>query len=454
MGRVLASQGVRLQLEVTSKVNIKEGFSGAPVWDETEKNIIGMIVSVDERQGIAFAIPAEILKKVWRQGQLIEILNSVNFDFIKSVYQSCRPQWWNPEYNPSDLIQVISDLNTLDERPTRTERHSYLVEFVARLVILLDRQILCQKLRDWVDSSFEIDRQTFAELCDRFREETAIAQQQNRQSRLFLLLRNDGAPDRYNIEAYAIADLEQYDPGNIKTYQMLSVDAVSLSREELASRMPELLADLLDCNPILYQGELQLEIFLPFTALNIAVDCWHLEDDYEESAPIGQTYPVVIRVLDRLGYKKPYRKVREWQQKWRRKKHDCKLCCSEVLVCGNRSKEEIRENGDLDCETVIGLYKTKPPKVGKGGLFSLVMGEGIPVALWLRKDLEDCCDRSREKFEKLLGTPIEQLPQKLKKIRKGTPRDRQTHFGHHLALLWDNPYKVPPDAPLWSNANL
>jgi hypothetical protein len=52
-----------VQIESTSGVSVRPGFSGAPVWDEHERAVVGMVVSSwrDAHTGVAFVIPVYVL---------------------------------------------------------------------------------------------------------------------------------------------------------------------------------------------------------------------------------------------------------------------------------------------------------------------------------------------------------------------------------------------------------
>ncbi|NEO28428.1 MAG: hypothetical protein F6K03_16490, partial [Kamptonema sp. SIO4C4] len=301
--------------------------------------------------------------------------------------------------------------------------------------------------RKWIQDTFKIERPEIARLCDRISSlQTNTSPQKTLESRLFLLIQQEGTSDRYGIKAAFIQDIHRYTPQHPIGYEPLEFNIDPFSLEQLTTPPPELLGELIDRLIEMRLGELQIEVFLPFNLLDQAVDGWQCESDYDEPFPIGQDYPLVIRIWDRLGYKKPYRKVIEWRKKWQEDRFQ--QSCQELLVCGDRTREEICE--DLELKEAMGWRKTQPPQVGKGGEFSIVMREGIPIALWTRENLENCCNT--EKYQDLLETPLQDLPKTLKRIRNSTPPD-QTHLGHHLALLWDNPHHIPPDAPLFSNDN-
>jgi vWA-MoxR associated protein C-terminal domain/vWA-MoxR associated protein middle region (VMAP-M) 1 len=442
---------------------IEGGFSGAPLWDNTVMGVVGMIIAAkdyDDSNRVkeeAFAIPSSILKKNWlRQGKLIELLEPFEESLKKPIqraYNACRPATWNAE-QPTTLTQIVGDLNDLDDRDSTDREYSHLVEFATRLVAKEGiAYTLRQQLQMWVESTFELNGSEFAQLCDRVakNKNPISSQEQVPQSSLLISIHAEEVRDRYKIEAWSIEDTNTYQSTQLGKHPEQLDDDSGYSFTELAAQMPRSISNLLDRVFDAIEGELQIEIFVPFEILHLAPDSWEYEMDWDIPRPIGCHCPVVLRVWDRLGYKKIYKKAfaSKWQQRWKRQQQYQSYCCSNVLVCSDRSDDEISR--DWNTEVAIGLRKTKTPNPAKGGLFSFIMVEGVPIALWVRRDLEACC--SGEKYQELLDAPLSELPQKLKIVRKA-PCDRATHIGHHLSLLWDNPDLIPPDAPLYSNAGI
>ncbi|NEQ62199.1 MAG: hypothetical protein F6K53_34265 [Moorea sp. SIO4A1] len=98
----------------------------------------------------------------------------------------------------------------------------------------------------------------------------------------------------------------------------------------------------------------------------------------------------------------------------------------------------------LSQQNVIGLKLLKaPPTIGKGSVFAVILKAAIPVALWLRQNLSKNC---QEQVDGLINCCcIHELPEAVKKKRlEDLPMPPDTHIGHHLSLLWEDPYRVPP----------
>ncbi|MBD2579107.1 trypsin-like peptidase domain-containing protein [Oscillatoria sp. FACHB-1406] len=440
-GKILGEQaGGWLQLH--AEISILPGYSGAPVWDEQKQGVVGMMTRSDVEHRKADAISIQALANTWKQqGQLIRLLNPhfvSSKRIIEEAYRACRPSGWQSEF-PTTLADCVFDLS---EMPTGENNCSRIVEFASKLVPAFPS--LFENLKKWAKNAFQIEQQEFDRLCDR----AVLTQKQpTTQSYLFIFVRSNETSDRYNLEAGIL--MEEDERSSVTRYQTLTVNLPPLSRSQLATLEPKLLTDILEQSRQLTQGKLQIECFLPYTLLDLAIDRWKRDDEYDEPFPLSEEYPVVVRILERLGYSKPYLKNQEWREKWKCLQQNA--CCFEILACCDRAREKVAE--DLE-RGYIGLRRKTivPPASEPGGMFSIIMKEGIPVTLWSRQDIDSCGEA--ERYEQLLKVSVVELPNRLKAIRNATPRKDETHIGHHLSLLWDNPYRVPPDAPSFRSNSL
>ena len=86
----------------------------------------------------------------------------------------------------------------------------------------------------------------------------------------------------------------------------------------------------------------------------------------------------------------------------------------------------------------------KKPKV-------TIMREGIPIALWFRQKLDSCC--GKEKYQQILKTCLTNLTLELCDTRKAEPKNKN-HLARHISLMWDEPTKLPFDAPTFSDRKI
>ena len=68
----------------------------------------------------------------------------------------------------------------------------------------------------------------------------------------------------------------------------------------------------------------------------------------------------------------------------------------------------------------------------------------MPLAIWGRQNLVQVTNEA-ELDRVLNDCCLDELPHTVKEERRAARRMAEdSHVGHHLSLLWDDPYLVPP----------
>ena len=197
--------------------------------------------------------------------------------------------------------------------------------------------------------------------------------------------------------------------------------------------------------------KLIIEIFLPIDLLETEVEWWNIKDYDYSKTPIGTKYPVRLRSIERLDERYLQRYLYQWQQKWQKAKS--------VL----RQQPTQQDFGHLDLikdetftieyllyelEEKIGLKLTScPPRHKRQDLFKAILKSTIPIALWTRYYFPE---QNKEIDKLFVLKPLCFLCDSIKKKRMEALAQRdevqkQKHLGSHLALLWENPYRLTPD---------
>ena len=369
---------------------------------------------------------------------LIEHLATCDWKWIKRAYDHCRPKDWNSK-QPENLDELVADLYGYYEK----KNENILIDFLAYLIAQAELSKSMEgKLKKWAKRTFDVPEEEIANKCDRFQESLTAKQvpgETNIESRLWIILNEAGTSDQYKIEsAYFIKDINNYQRDNKDSYQKIEVElSENIKRSQLQDKnfcFPGL-TEIIE--QIYVDETLRVEFFLPFKSLDLMADSWLIEDEYgEEPFPIGSEYPVVIRVLER--HNKIYKKASLWEGNW--KPQYINQLCKKALICSDRPPEEISE--DLAKEEVLGVRCTCPLEAHHNQPKPMIMRRGLPIALWLRQELKNCC--GEEKYQELLNINLVDLPQKLKNIRNAD-RQNESHLAHHISLLWDEPIKLPSD---------
>jgi len=131
-----------------------------------------------------------------------------------------------------------------------------------------------------------------------------------------------------------------------------------------------------------------------------------------------------------------------WQQKWITLQKIIKETVISTFVLWDDDDLK-RLLFELNKENTIGIKLQKTPlQTGKGSVFAVILSTATPVALWLRCDLPS---KYNQQLDGLLRCCIEQLTKTVaEKRREAIPEPEDSHIGHHLSLLWEDPYRLPP----------
>ncbi len=376
---------------------------------------------------------------------LLSLLNSLQkegiYTYIKKAYRVCCPDGWQllPEELQEVPERILVDLETIQNGRSK---HTAVERFVACL--LADAEIplsVVNELSKWANQNIN----AFPELLNQ-EKEILEQRRKTRESCLLILLKDSQQkPGRYNVNAWIIPDVETYKYQTSFGIENLLENSDSRLFDETFTidEIPQLLNNFIEKSSNKYPlRNLIIELFLPLELLNYPVDSWRLDEDFGFSTPIGQDYRVVVRSSERLTIR--YSRRREfWENKWEalQQLKQSSTCSAFLLGNEERLKSLISE---LKSPTVIGLKLAKAPmKLGKGSILAAILETAIPVALWLRQNIPgwDC----QSEIDKILDCCIHNLPESVKQKRQLAASDTDIPIGHHLSLLWEDPYRLPPD---------
>jgi hypothetical protein len=195
-----------------------------------------------------------------------------------------------------------------------------------------------------------------------------------------------------------------------------------------------------------------IEFVLPHALLHEAVDEWDLGESW---APLGSRFPVILRCSDR-----PPASFPAWRRRWTslhagravgRSRIAWIGCCDAGDVV--HFYDEFERHQD---QAFLSLAHQPGMALGQVAL-KAALGAGMPAALWSRRACPEhagpsatgpaggapsvpCTgDQLREGIRKRVArTSASDVPHLIKTLRTEVGRDGD-HYGHGLALLWDDP---------------
>lgn len=446
--------------------SVEKGFSGAPIWDETLEAVVGMAVAAEKRRASvtsAYMIPRELLRaplNYLRQQILLDILQaheSAILGCIQRAYRLCRSQ------NAITPVQqgvkaIIDELAYATAGAQQTE--DKLIQFAAALCLELEAQQMAEpreSLQQWGDrfaEDFEAAKSVMQDL--------KVKRQQQRiephNPMLLVNIQEDASSESLSVEAWIILDPEKYNSKTLQGSRRLlfaSDDDSHLSEQNVSyDDLPILLDSYLmqlccdgseyECDP----RELTLYFILPPSLLNKPLERL-IPGDEEDPIGIGldDSLQVILALHNRSGLG-GFRADSRWKKAWTLKAAQADRLAHEIFA----DMDGLKESGIIGLKQLTSLNPVKDPRV--------LAKQGMPLALWVRDNQVETMDWAQVLLDEVLSYPVKDVPERVLEIRRNTSLlDSETEYaqstelGHHLAILWDDPKRVPPttSAPLSSN---
>jgi vWA-MoxR associated protein C-terminal domain len=268
---------------------------------------------------------------------------------------------------------------------------------------------------------------------------------------LSIVIRLSSIPNRFLVNAWLIPDSTVKDRS--KRFRPLDLDESSKGITCGLEEVPALLDKFLDQSLKYLKGqdELTIEIFLPMNCLCTDVDRWMIADLYDE-IPVGTRYHTIVRSSDRLEERYLARRMKPWQNNWDRITKSGHLnpnCddfetldrftdCNWKRVVNNLSQK-------LGLKLTCGLESEH-----KLDLFRAILTAATPFAIWVRCDLPDL-DLAAELDALIAESHLLGLSAAVMRKRQQADEEERSeqHLGAHLAMLWEDPGRLTPDAMEW-----
>ncbi|MDJ0698184.1 effector-associated domain EAD1-containing protein [Mastigocoleus sp. MO_188.B34] len=385
----------------------------------------------------------KIVKKTHITISLLEILQPLEDKYLeemqRAAYEACYSEnHLDPCWKNNTLDSLNDILDGLDNIPQKENHEQLILQFVVGFLVEVQNKLPSgeeKNLRQWCEDNFN----DFSQLLEQIKNERLQREEQkkNTSSDLIVILRpSQQYKKSYLIKAWFIPNGE---PG--KSNPETGEGYIPVTPEEEGHKKFEEkeIANLLTfCFHQVYQeptfsrDRMSIEFFLPYELLNQPIDDWKIADEGYPPSPIGIEYKVIVRSYKRLN---EYIYRNDWEYKWNNFKQ---FPCSKCFVCGDdccsdKLYSKLLDKGIAVCKLI------KPPSQE---IFKFIDRSAIPVALWIREELQNL--DTQGEIDKLFESSIIQLPERVKEKRLQAARDKRTHVGHHISLLWENPYILPP----------
>jgi hypothetical protein len=195
---------------------------------------------------------------------------------------------------------------------------------------------------------------------------------------------------------------------------------------------------------------LTIEIFLPCHLMCMEIDRWKITDPIVDDITLGIRYPVRLRSLERLSRRYLYSYLSQWYQSWDKVREILQNEPTQEIF------EHLQEMESFNCKLLTSKLKEKiglkvtcsHSKSITKDLFKAILAATTPIAIWTRADIANL-DQVTAINDILTFKPLCNLSESVRRNREEADNAQtEEHLGHHLALLWENPYRLTPDAML------
>ncbi len=391
---------------------------------------------------------------------LIDILRTheSQLELIIQAYQQTVSHWSVPVRPDTKTVETI--INELERIVQGQSSYTAREEFIAHVVYQTSEPFLSNDLNQW-------GAQHRAGI-NWLQLHTQIQGVQNKRLEnaqpaiLVTIVRSDEASTQaqegethYQTNAWLIEDIETYRSQKTGYHSLLASDcpeAAPCLLENLLQKITDLLNHFLVeqrrvCEYC--QNYPQVHVFLPLELMHLGVDVWLLNSVTNRRPEyLGHDHVVVIRCANR--YDRNYRKGPSWLNLWKRHQNLLEESATDVFVLGHDKDldelMDILEGAVQPDSKVVGLRVNQAPLNIEELCYEL-LDSGLPLAIWPRCDNLLTLSPKTELSNLLDACCLNQLPATVQGKRYETRKKKNSpdcHIGHHLSLLWDDPYLVPP----------
>lgn len=333
-----------------------------------------------------------------------------------------------PVTGPWHAFETLSRMNA---RPDGLPPNLALVEYLAASARPLE---LADRLRSWADE--QAGELSLTSPLRSLRQQVGhAAPTEAIDAYLVIQLLPQDEPGRYELSSWHAYDPTGWNP----VRGPASTVTVATAERAVHDLVREATAEWEDAHCI------HLEFVLSAEDLHLPVHMWRHELDSDFPTPLCDTYPVVVRSLERSQNRHWYR---PWKKRWQTFSSQPER--SRQLVVDGPDPDSpppgdpgallARLNAD---EHVVALVLNAPPGASQEGSLQALMAwrAGIPVVVWDRRHPRDP-DFAHHLRQKAIGD-LARLREAVKELRVESQglasAEREQHLGQHVMLVWDDP---------------
>ncbi|MGK7876682.1 MAG: hypothetical protein AB4426_26335 [Xenococcaceae cyanobacterium] len=264
---------------------------------------------------------------------------------------------------------------------------------------------------------------------------------------LATLVHSDDDSEQFFLNAWLIIDDSV--EGLSKFESLLDQDEQQQGELCLLHEIPTLLNKFLKKSLKRLRGKkyhLTIEFFLPSALICTEVDRWKISDPIDDEITLGIKYPIRLRSIERLNIDYLDSYLYQWYEHWDKVKQvlnekPIKELFEHLKRMESFNWKLLRSN----LKQKIGLKLTcAPPKAKRKDLFKAILTAATPIAIWTRCNIPNL-NQVTEIDTLLSCRPLCHLCESVREMREKADAQTGEHLGFHLAVLWENTYRLTPD---------
>jgi hypothetical protein len=416
---------------------IQSGFSGAPLWNDQQQCVIGMVATAGK--DIAYAIPTQKLQGVLDKIKALclheVLILSLEFSENDNDKHQLRIainralRYCNPNGSEQPWRDQLIDLSTDLAPVTGWETAGRLVYFVMILVKLGGiRENTFYAVRNWIKDLCCCDFKTLLlQITEEMAKNPEIPSDTIHQHLMVVVEETEALPDELRVSIWPVSNRNIYNPRNPQnptiTDEVMMVDELPIFiREQLRNFHKE-------PTPTIH-------LFLPHKLFDCDME---MRSCGSRRYVLGSMYEFVIRTnlnTHPIVYQSYYD---DWVEKWQKIEAACEQQSRgffKPVDCSQSDANLVKELADVNAAMLTNCHSFD----SVGEVFGLIGNDDValPVAIWLRKcqlqgSLVDVCDC------------VKSLRERVRKERNAAHESQlEQSLGYHIGLVWEDPKVLPP----------
>lgn len=413
---------------------IEAGFSGAPVWNDERKGVIGMVAtaaqSSKDHRSKAYAIHGESLSPVIEELFTRSLSDSIHSHLgtARRVETAIETAFWlcDTEGDLAKRKDLLDRLRYVGALPNRNWQQNgqeidRLTQWAMFLVVMDGLpEALVNEITTWVKLR-KFDFEALYLEANRYRQKRQVASSEASPHLVVQIRRDEQDVGNVSVSIWVIDDRDRYDP--------LEPHPPRVQERVIAfSELPTFLETWLQEESNLDSP--MIHCFVARHLLGCDLDACKTESELT----LGSQYRLVMRTDIEQSPPPGGQYHARWKNKWQSFEAKQHSVAREAFVRSDcRDKRQLyRQLRSAEMAILENL-----PRDQVGEIFKFIADKiALPIALWVRQD-EFC-----EDLDRLLDCTVINLPESV--LEERLEAMDETYLGYHVSLVWEDPKVIPP----------